>query len=331
MKIDILSRDRLFFERLSLRLIRNKELEIRLFDDPASITGPATALIADVSERGGFEPDGLPLEADLYLCDTREDTAAESKYFAKYSPVPVLERVLLSLLKQRKNAEAINPGSCRIVLFSSPAGGGGASVIAAAAAMAAVRELGAEEKRSFFLSLEAVQAEALFQAEEGPGLESVLFALNSRENRGAERILSMLATSRSGVDFIRPPANIADVSSVSPDNLNSILGVLRECGRYSYIAVDCPFSFGPLFITAENASDELFLIENEEKTSKIKLEKAMKNLTRNCGIIKNRCRQNMPENTENVISIPDFPGLETYDVVRQIAAVLKDSAAVKKQ
>ncbi|MBW5447086.1 hypothetical protein GE107_13535 [Cohnella sp. CFH 77786] len=194
------------------------------------------ALVEDAGETGGAWP-----ELNLY------------------QPLPGVAAGIRGLLA---DAAPASQGGCRILTVFSATGGAGKTT----AALNLVRQAGERGRRTLYLNLESLNVTSrLFGTGEPDSLSRLLYAFQTDPERFPEHLArNVRHHSYLRADIIDAPDHPGERAAMTPDSLESLLGSIRQSGRYDLVVADPDSGIGEWHAKLIGMSDKvLWLVADD--------------------------------------------------------------------
>ncbi|HPL54418.1 MAG TPA: AAA family ATPase [Bacillota bacterium] len=141
-------------------------------------------------------------------------------------------------LLSKSNPYDVRIPSCsqntEIIGVYSPAGGTGKTTISAALSKQCA-EVGI---RPFYLNLETVQSTGVFFNSYNKRNFSYVFYYLKEKSRNLSFKMDGIKDTEDGVQYFSPPESTMEYDEISPDELDQLLGGIKEMGCYDYIFID---------------------------------------------------------------------------------------------
>lgn len=198
-----------------------------------------------------------------------EGVACVNKY--QHMDRLVAEITRLYTAKSLKECNITCLGNTRIISVHSPSGGTGKSCVAAGCSILCA---GRGEK-TFYLNLESIPTTDLyFQGDCGQSFSNVIFHLKGNGSSLSLKLESAKSIDGiTGVHFFTPPANACEMSELSEQDIERLLGEFRRSGIYDIVFIDMPSGLSPNNITVLKHSDTILSVHTPDIRASLKLKK----------------------------------------------------------
>lgn len=295
-RICVISRDRGYYERLSLAL-GSGGISLRCAEPGADVSDAVETVIWDEDDLG--DPPG-DLTIDGRLTGNPEPDSSAGSVF-KYGSVDSIAEGMTRLRKSRRKTPF--SGAKRIA-FVSYSGGSGTTCCAECFSYAAASECAG------VLLIRAENCSGGPLAGDGEdGLSDLLFALSRDSDAKIDRFLC----ERDGVFQIRPPRCERDRILLDAAAYGSIIAKAEASGRFQLIVTDVSFSFGGLCPAVLESCDSIFVVTENTVHAKEKLARGLsaagEEIKKKMRFVVNRCStpsQVLPGVAEPVLTLPVF-------------------------
>ena len=167
-------------------------------------------------------------------------------------------------------------GKMKIYLAESIAGGTGTTTVAIAFA----RFLARKGKRVLYLNLETLgSVGSIFQNDGGRDFSDVLYLLKSQKGNLELKIDGIVQKDVAGVNYIKPCAMAMDLLSLKDADIELLLEVLEQSGKYDYVIIDREFGLSETNFVLRKKAHRLLYVSSGLPTQNGKFEKATAALT----------------------------------------------------
>lgn len=279
-KLIIADTDERYLNRLSdyIAFHYADQFEISVFSEPALLSGfLATNSVHCLLATGEF------LEA---LKDTELKTAflllyeggdfpekCDVNYVLKYQNVENILREIKTVSADKIGFVPSNAssGGMKLYLAESVAGGTGTTTVAVAFS----RFLVHKGKRVLYLNLEPFGSVGnIFRQNGEHDFSDVLYLLKSQKGNLELKIDGIIQKDAAGVDYIAPCRMAMDLQSLKAADMELLLDVLEQSGRYEYVIIDRAFGLSEEDFSLRKKAYRLLYVTSGFPTQNDKLEKA---------------------------------------------------------
>jgi cellulose biosynthesis protein BcsQ len=210
----------------------------------------------------------------VLLCGDEDGPLPEGVAFVnKYQHMDrlVAEITRLYTAKSLKECNITGPGNTRIISVYSPSGGTGKSCIAAGCSMLCA----GRGAKAFYLNLESIPSTDLFfHSDCGQSFSNVIFHLKGKGGNLSLKLESAKSIDGiTGVHFFKAPGNAYEMSELSEQDIELLLGEFRRNGVYDTVFIDMPSGLSPNNITVLKYSDTVISVLSPDLRSSVKLKR----------------------------------------------------------
>lgn len=278
-KLAILEKDTVYLQRISA-VFNNKyadKLEVYSFTDPKTALQTAREAKINVllaGEEYDIVPEKLPERcAFAWFVDTPDvEHINHSAAICKYQKIDIIYKQIVSLYSEvagdivtTKGGES---GRTSVITVLSPAGGVGCSTVAAACAMSFCQH----GKRVLYLNLEKYGTGSMFFQGDGlGGLGDVIYAIKSQKSNLALKLEGSVKQDKSGVHFLSECSIVLDRMEMKKEELDILLGQIKDSENYDCIVLDSDFSFEKFEMEVMMQSDQILLVSDGSQNANIKI------------------------------------------------------------
>lgn len=226
-----------FVDRLEIYSFTDKEVALSILEKKRI----NVLLASDVFEIEEVE---IPKQcAFAYFVDSSEiDSVNGQKAICKFQKAETIYRDILGIYAENSGNTAtfkMMDGTCKVLMFSSPAGGVGNSTMAAAFSVCCAKS----GKKVLYLNLEKLgSADAFFSADGSSTMSDVLYALKGKKTKLSFKIESCVKQDKSGVYFFSQTKFTLDMAELSYEDWGQLINELKTTGFYEYIIIDMDFA-----------------------------------------------------------------------------------------
>uniref|UniRef100_UPI004056C087 chromosome partitioning protein ParA n=1 Tax=Agathobacter sp. TaxID=2021311 RepID=UPI004056C087 len=258
------------------------------------------------------------------------ETIDEQQAICKFQKIDLIYKQILNLYSENAgniSGLKMNHGSCKVAVFTSPAGGVGSSTMAAACAL----HFAMQGKRTLYLNLEKYgYADEFFEGEGQFGMSDIIFALKSKKTNLSMKLESCVKQSTNGVSFYSKSQNALDMLELRGEEIVRMLTQLNILGMYDHIVLDIDFSLDRDTLEVCRQAHEIVWVSDGSPVSNNKLCRAYQalftmemhaedSLMRRTGVMYNRFHSSKGKIIQDldIRTIGGMPCMQ-YDTVNQI-------------
>lgn len=246
-----------FVDRLEIYSFTDKEVALSILEKKRI----NVLLASDVFEIEEVE---IPKQcAFAYFVDSSEiDSVNGQKAICKFQKAETIYRDILGIYAENSGNTAtfkMMDGTCKVLMFSSPAGGVGNSTMAAAFSVCCAKR----GKKVLYLNLEKLgSADAFFSADGSLTMSDVLYALKGKKTKLSFKIESCVKQDKSGVYFFSQTKFALDMAELSYEDWGQLINELRITGIYEFIIVDMDFVLDEEYLKLYEMANEVVWINS---------------------------------------------------------------------
>jgi Mrp family chromosome partitioning ATPase len=254
------------------------QFEVSVFTEPAILREYAAANAFHCMLASGEFLDVLAQAKEKAACLLLYDGESlpenyEGKVVRKYQNVEQIIREVKTASADRigfvPSAQA--DGRMKLYLAEGIAGGCGTTTVAIAFA----RFLARRGKRVLYLNLETNGfAGSIFKTDGGHDFSDILYLLKSQKGNLELKIDGIVQKDAAGVDYIAPCRIAMDLQSLKKADMELLLEVLGQGGRYDYVIIDRNFGLAELDFALREKAHRMIYVSSGLPTQNGKFEKA---------------------------------------------------------
>lgn len=228
----------------------------------------------------------LGKSAFAYLSETNE-IVNDTDTIMKYNRISEIFSMICSLYEKKKNRvikqddnSAETEKSTEIITFLPVHGGAGSSTMAAACAISL-----ADEYDVLYINLEQRPSDsAFFEGESKKSLSDILSIFKTKyTDEGLVKVLKNIiqkdnSRPASKLHYIKGYTNIMDCLSMTEQNIEVLLKMIREKLKYRFVIIDADFIVNPILDKLIFSSDKMVFVTSGADISNSKLLKIQRYL-----------------------------------------------------
>ena len=225
-------------------------------------------VVADIyliCDTYSFEKSAFPEHsAVVYFVDSREiDTFRGERTIAKYQKLDDIYKEISDLYADISGIvvkEKHGDNNLQIYLFTSGMGGVGKSVLAVSAA----HSLAMKGKKVLYLPFELFgNSDVYFERTKTGDFGKIIYAIKSKKSNIAMKISSIIENNFAGISYISSPENSYDLSSMTKDDIETLISEICSLGQYEYIIMDTDAGMGQMIAELSSmATKIIYVTEN---------------------------------------------------------------------
>lgn len=234
-----------------------------------------------ISDEYTFDKKKFPSNSIVvYFVDSKEiETLHGERTIAKYQTLESIYKAISDVYAEISGIvvkEKHGDGNVNIYLFTSGMGGVGKTTLAVSAA----QSLAMKGKKVIYLPLEVFgNSDVYFERNSSGDLGNIIYAIKSKKTNISLKLSGIIQSDFSGVSYISSSENSYDVTSMTKEDIETLINEISALNQYEHIIIDTDAGMGQMIADLSYMATKIIYVTENTKTAvnkEINYVKAMK-------------------------------------------------------